>query len=257
MSIEETVVGELAKKVPVEKIYDDGFRSAVIEVGLGLKRAVKLVLAPVTALAWGYDKIAAYLDSAIPAYFESRNIGEEKIISPDIAVAIPAIEAMRYTKDEIRTKLLNLLGASMNSDTAEFVHPAFVEILKQMTPDEAKLLNQLPREFLYEPIMDIAVAKPQTDGVFTLFSSVGVIGEEAHCEFPDKTPLYLTNLTRLGLVDIPGNIALADSWRYDKIRKSPAFLEKVELAEKEGKVLTIKKMVGITSMGSDLRKASI
>ena len=257
MSAKEEIISELVKKVPVDEIYKKGLDPAVTEVGIGLGNVAKIMLAPITALAWGYDKIAGYLDHAIPAYFESRNIGKEKIISPDVAVAIPAIEAMRYTRDEIRTKLLHLLGASMNIDTAEFVHPAFVEILRQMTPDEAKILNQLPREFLYEPILDIAVAKPQPDGVFTLFSSVGVIGEEAQCEFPDKTPLYLTNLSRLGLVDIPENTGLADNWRYDKIRKSPSFLNKMELAEKEGKVLTIKKMVGITSMGSDLRKASM
>lgn len=255
MNIDKEIVVELAKKIPVEDIYKDALQPAATELGAGLSNAVKVVLAPITALAWGYDKIAAYLDSAIPAYFESRNISKEKIISPDVAAAIPAIEAMRYTRDEIKTMLLNLLCASMNMDTAELVHPAFVEILKQMTPDEAKILNQLPDVFLHEPIIDIAVEKPQKEGVFTFFNSIGVIGEEANCEFPDRVPLYLTNLTRLGLIEIPEDIGLAEDWRYDKIRGSSLFLEKVELAKKEGDVLFFKKMVGITALGSDLRKS--
>jgi len=255
--MDKEIIVELAKKIPVQDIYKDGLQPAVTELGVGLGNAVKIALAPITALAWGYDKISSYLDFAIPAYFESRNIRKEKIITPDVATAIPAIESMRYTRDEIRTMLLNLLCASMNMDTSEFVHPAFVEILKQMTPDEAKILNQLSGEFLYEPIIDIAVEKPLREGLFTLFNSIGAIGEEASCEFPDRVPLYLTNLTRLGLVDIPENNGLADDWRYDKVRKSLSFLEKVELAKKEGDIFFFKKMVGITALGSNLRKAVI
>ena len=256
MDIDNELVAEVIKKVPIDDAYNSGLKPAVTELGIGLKNAVKLALAPINGLAWGYDMIAEYVKRELLVYFEKRKIDKDKIVPPDIATAIPAIEAMRYTRDEIRTMLLNLLGASMNIDTSEFVHPAFVEILKQMTPDEAKILNQLPKMLLYEPIIDIAVEKPQKDGKFTIFNSVGIIGEEANCEFPDRLPLYLTNLTRLGLVEIPENSGLADDWRYDKIRKSPSYLNMVKVAEKNGKVFFLKKMVGITALGADLRKAS-
>ena len=105
--------------------------------------------------------------------------------------------------------------------------------------------------------MDIAVEKPLKVGKFTVFNSVGVIGQEANCEFPDRLPLYLTNLARLGLVEIPENSGLADDWRYNKIRNSSLFLKKVEFAEKHGKVFFFKKMVGITALGTDLRKTAI
>lgn len=251
------MVTEIVKKVPIEDIYNKGLQPAVTELGLGLKNAVKLALAPINGLAWGYDLIGEFVKNGLLDYFEKRKVDAERIVPPDIATAIPAIEAMRYTRDEIRIMLLNLLGASMNIDTSEFVHPAFVEILKQMTPDEAKILNQLPKVFLHEPIIDIAVEKPKKDGKFTIFNSVGVVAEEADCEFPDRLPLYLTNLTRLGLVEIPENSGLADDWRYDKVRNSPSFLEKVKFAEKKGKVFFLKKMVGITALGSDLRKTAI
>lgn len=257
MDTNNELVTEVIKKVPIEDIYNKGLQPAVTEFGYGLKNAVKLALAPINGLAWGYDLVSEFIKCGLLAYFEKRNIDKDKIVPPDIATAIPAIEAMRYTKDEIRVMLLNLLGASMNKETSEFVHPAFVEILKQMTPDEAKILNQLPKVLLHEPIMDIAVEKPLKDGKFTVFNSVGVIGKEANCEFPDRLPLYLTNLVRLGLVEIPENSGLADDWRYDKIRNSSLFLEKVEFAEKKGKVFFLKKMVGITALGSDLRKTAM
>lgn len=55
---------------------------------------------------------------AIPQYFEKKKIGKEKIVSPDPAIAVPLVEAMRYVshKSELREIFVNLLGVSMNSD---------------------------------------------------------------------------------------------------------------------------------------------
>lgn len=37
----------------------------------------------------------------------------------------------------------NLLLSSMDDRTAEYVHPSFVQLLKEISPDEAKLLHTL------------------------------------------------------------------------------------------------------------------
>ena len=88
------------------KIYNDLAHPTLSTVGLGLQGVTKLALAPISALVQGYDKIADYLDVAIPEYFQKRKIKKEKIISPDPAIAVPVVEAMRYTshKEELRQK---------------------------------------------------------------------------------------------------------------------------------------------------------
>lgn len=254
MEIDNEITVEIAKKLPIEEIYKDGLQPVIIEVGRGLKNTVKLVLTPISALAWGYDKIAEHLNFAIPEYFKSRNISSDKIFSPDYSIFIPALEAMRYTKDEIRTKFVNLICASMNIDTAEFVHPAFTEILKQLTSDEAKILNKLPGESLFEPVIDIAIEKPQKEGLFTVYPNISIIGEEANCQFPEKVSVYLNNLVRLGLLTIPETSYMADEWRYAKIEQNRIFADRLTSAEKQGEVSIIKKMVGITSLGADFIK---
>ena len=148
MGSKETFGAELAKQIPIKDVYADLAHPTLSTVGQALQGVTRVALAPVTALVWGYDKISGYLDVAIPEYFAKRKVEKEKIVTPDPSIAVPLIEAMRYTahKPELREMFTNLLGASMNSETFD-EHPAFVEIIKQLCPDECKILKYL----LYDP----------------------------------------------------------------------------------------------------------
>ena len=75
MSDKNTFGGELAKNLPVKEIYSDLAQPALSTVGKALQGATRVALAPITALVWGYDKIAEYLDIAIPEYFAKKKIG--------------------------------------------------------------------------------------------------------------------------------------------------------------------------------------
>jgi hypothetical protein len=145
MSDNNSLGSEIVKQIPVKEIYNDLLHPALSEVGKGLQGAVKLALSPITGLIWGYDKLSAYLDAAIPEYFAQRKINKENIKTPDVSIAVPTIEAMRYVSDkvELRNMFVNLLGAAMNNETAEKVHPAYVDIIKQLSTKDAKCLNYL------------------------------------------------------------------------------------------------------------------
>jgi len=70
-------------------------------------------------------------------------MASEKIVTPDPSIAGSIIEALKLTveKESLRELYSNLLAKSMNIDTAQNAHPAFVEILKQLTSDEAKIYH--------------------------------------------------------------------------------------------------------------------
>ena len=70
MDKKETFGAEIAKQLPIKDIYQDLAHPALSEVGQALQGATRVALAPITALVWGYDKIAGYLDTAVPPYFE-------------------------------------------------------------------------------------------------------------------------------------------------------------------------------------------
>lgn len=255
MRNKETFLGEVGKNIPIDKVYDDVMHPALSEVGNKLQGVVRVSLAPITALVWGYDRISAYLDKEIPNYFENRRITKEKIQTPPAEIAVPAIEAMRYAnKGILKQMYVDLLGASMNVDIAEFVHPSFVEIIKQLTPDEAKILKILPEKGLYEPLVNIEIEKPDVEGRFVLHRNCGILGYEAGCEFPDKISLYIDNLVRLSLVSIPENSYLVDEWRYDKIVNSTYYQTLQMEAELIGKIFCRKRMIGLTDYGMQFRE---
>ena len=178
----------MERKVPMNKVYDNVLHLALSEVGHALQGTVRVCLAPISAMVWSYDKIATYMDEAIPKYFEERKILKDKIVSPNPAIAVPAIKVLRYAnKDIIKEMFVNILGASMNIETANFVHQSFVEIIRQITPDEAKILKQISTKGLCEPLVYVKIEKDNAEGV--AYSNYGVIGYEADCEYPEKISL--------------------------------------------------------------------
>lgn len=222
----ENFGAELAKQLPVKEIYNDLVHPALSTVGQALQGVTRVALAPVTALVWGYDKIAGYLDVAIPEYFAKKKVKQESITTPDPAIAVPLIEAMRYTshKPELRDMFTNLLGASMNSETYD-EHPAFVEIIKQLCSDECKMLKYLYKD----PKMAMLKVRLKLDtggstDITPYFSDICYI---TNCEYPQKFPQYLDNLHRLGLVEIFYDVYLTDDNYYEVLRKHPAFSSSV------------------------------
>lgn len=223
MNEKETFTGEIAKQLPVKDIYNDLAHPALSTVGQGLQGVTKLALAPISALVWGYDKIADYLDVAIPEYFEKRKIAKEKVVSPDPAIAVPAVEAMRYTshKEELREMFTNLLGASMNADSID-EHPAFVNIIKQLSSDESKMIKYLYQNNK-QPMIKIRIKLGEGAGENDLLPYFSDIGYITNCQYPQKFPEYLDNLHRLGIVEVYYDRFLVDEKYYEKLKLHPQF----------------------------------
>lgn len=252
MDKKETFGAEVAKQLPVKDIYNDLAHPALSTVGQGLQGVTKLALAPISALVWGYDKIADYLDIAIPEYFEKKKIEKEKIISPDPAVAVPLVEAMRYTshKPELRDMFTNLLGASMNGDVID-EHPAFVEIIKQLSSDECKMLKRLYGDNTL-PMIKLRMRFNESQGEIDIrpyFSDICYVTE---CQYPQKFPEYLDNLHRLGLVDVYYDRYLANEQCYENLKQHKGFANAV--ADGNATIIEKKSMYELSEMGKKFCK---
>lgn len=129
-------------------------------------------------------------------------IPEEKLTEPEPYVAVPALQQLSYSLDseDLREMYANLLTSSMNIDTKTNVHPAFVEIIKQLCPDEAKLLKYLSRHF-QQPIIDVKLKLGNGQGYITILQNFTAIADGV-CDNPSAIGSYLDNLARLKLIDI-------------------------------------------------------
>ena len=151
------------------------------------------------------------------------NIPEHKLCEPEPYVAIPAIQQIAYCFDsnDLRDMYANLLAASMNTDKKWSVHPSYVDIIKQLTPDEAKILKQLPRTSVnFIPIIDIKVTLANGKGEETIARNITQEALYNICDVPGAMCSYLDNLERLQLIKISDTSWLADGSLYDMVEAS-------------------------------------
>ncbi|WP_336134596.1 Abi-alpha family protein [Natronomonas amylolytica] len=103
------------------------------------------------------------------------------------------------TRESLRKRGSELLSKSAEIGRDETLHPAFPSILDQLAADEARILRLFGTEGR-QPSIDIR------DKGYIPFKSTLVaenltrVGSDAGCRHPDRTPIYLQNLERLGLI---------------------------------------------------------
>ncbi len=148
------------------------------------------------------------------------NIPEENIVPPNARIAVPTLQNASITEDpDVRELYANLLANSMNRIVKNGIHPSYVDIINQLTPDEAKILNYLYKNKLV-PTIGLKVNKT-TGGYLEVLHSFTNIAELCGCEDTNNYERHITNLTRLGLVKIPDGESLTDKSKYEALKNHP------------------------------------
>jgi hypothetical protein len=211
-------VATVTEKVPV---YQDAIQPAAQELGKGLQlvaRAVNSALSPLEGFIWGIDRIRDFVRTKVAE--KLRSVPPEDIREPEPQIAVPAIESLRYTgaKEELADMYANLLATSMDVKTALHAHPAFVDMIKNLCPDEARILRFLSSRPLY-PIINIKLIQNDNGSYVIVHRHVSLLGTEAQCQHPFLAANYLDNLVRLGLAEIPEFGHLTDEAPYKRIEE--------------------------------------
>lgn len=147
-----------------------------------------------------------------------ENVAKEKIVPPENYVAVPALQQIAYCfdSDELRNMYANLLASSMQKDKKWQVHPGFVEIIKQISPDEAKIIK-IMWNIRKEAVITLRAENDKNEGV-DIVSNVSLIGYKANCENPLNVAVYINNLSRLGLLNnLSGFNYLTNDKLYEEI----------------------------------------
>lgn len=198
----------LLKEVP---LYYDAIQPAAKEIGVALQtvaKSIHVALAPISALVWGYEQIKEFAATRLAE--KLKDVSPNKIIPPDPTVAGPALEALKYTghKKELAEMYASLLATAMNMDTKMNAHPSFVEIIKQISPDEAKLIAYMHHSSPMQPMINVrSVVGSSSSGHDALLYYTHTVVSAA-CDTPEMQSAYWINLQRLGLVALKDNYIL-------------------------------------------------
>lgn len=205
---------------PAAEDFGKAIRPLGSEVGTISVRAVRTLLQPLSALVWGFEKIEGWVAEAVAPKVE--RIPPEHRAEPKLIVAGPTLDAMRYCGSEphLRDMFATLLASAMDARVASLAHPAFVDMIRQLSPDEAKILAYMGRRFFESytlieayrtwPALDDD-GKPSRSGA-RVFGPYSRVGYYAGCQQLKGIPPLIGNLARLKIVEmtIPFKVAKED-----------------------------------------------
>ncbi len=241
---------EIANKVieqtsgVIEKVYDDIAHSTVKSVGNTISfipRTIGVWLSKWEK--WIINGEESIRLTAQAVQEKAKSIPEDKLTEPESYVAIPAIQQLSYCfdSDVLREMYANLLLSSMNTDTKFFVHPAFVDIIKQLSPDEAKLLKVLPKTTVqYNALIDLQLNFSVNRGHISLLRNYTDIGIGV-CEAPENICAYIDNLDRLKLITVMEEIHLMDANKYTSMESSQFVIDHKKTPLEDGESFSIKR----------------
>jgi hypothetical protein len=155
-------------------------------------------------------------------------IDENNLQEPPMSVVGPALEASRFyiEEQELQEMFANVIAASMDKSKSKNVHPSFVEIIKQLNSDEAKMVKLLATRDVI-PIIRVRLydLESTTQSFIETVTNFSSMPFEVNCSYPDLGPSYLENLERLGLVTLDYDVFNTAPNAYNFIENHPIVTE--------------------------------
>jgi hypothetical protein len=211
-----------AAQVPglLKQIYGDLARPGVAQVGKALGTVLGLgttVLWPIAllneraklALETNLERYRAELDSVPPDQIQP--------VPPEIGV--PIAEKLSYVTDEELSRLyVNLLAKASTFDTANSAHPSFINVIGNLSPDEAVLL----KEFSGAATIPFVIAKLESKKHVGHFRVIGELltglERSVKLSFPKNIVAYVSNFDGLGLVAVNRLESIVPDSLYDELK---------------------------------------
>jgi hypothetical protein len=174
--MDANIVAETAKTLGLDKltpaVYQDVLQPAARESGqnlLTVAKAVRIALAPLEGLVWGYEQTKAYVSARVTAKLAKKP--PEEIRAPDKTIAGPALINLAFAADapHLKEMYANLLANAMHVPKSRRVHPSFVQVIQQLTPAEAQLLKAVasklsgPEPLFSERVAHLPAARQPED----------------------------------------------------------------------------------------------
>jgi hypothetical protein len=154
---------------------------------------------------------------------------------------------------------LNLLATSMDKRVTSNAHPAFVEVIRQLSAEEAALLkSMLAGESVGIGIVRAILTTEGQDGYEVLQNHIlGTVnpGSGSHVSMPGLAAM-VDNWQRLGLIDVDYGTMLADGNFYDWSKDHPDIMRLRENNTQVGKAVNLQYgVVCRTNWGERFAKA--
>ena len=133
---------------------------------------------------------------------EVLSIPPEHLVEPPLNILGPALEASKYYIEEesLRSMFAKLVASSMDDRKVDNVHPAFIEVIKQLSPLEAEIICSFKGQNRWQPIVNFGFWNSSDKTFGDIWRDNVYLRWEDPRSF--KQSSSITNLERLGLISI-------------------------------------------------------
>lgn len=205
-------------------IYRDIAQPGLSVIGKAIGDAMKFCVLPFTAVGTVADGVNTNLQHRLSEYAKKlERIPEEKVVDVHPQIAVPVIQKLSYTTNQdIANLFTNLLATASNIETADKAHPGFENIISQLSPDEARIIQYLKA---HEDIQycEWKAFVAHGEGYNTLLNHSTLIPMRVKLDFPQNILAYYANLVRLGILVDMVNVYRVANAEYDKIKEAYNF----------------------------------
>lgn len=146
----------------------------------------------------------------------------------------------------LRERGAELLRQSADVSLDEAVHPAFVRILGELAPDEARILRLLSDEGA-QPAVDVRATNLIGTGSQLVCPNLTMVDRQAGVRHPERLSTYLGNLQRLGVVAFSDE-PLGDAIAYQVLEAQPHVLDAIR---RTSRARSVQRSLRLTPFGEE------
>jgi len=232
------------------------------QTAVTLTKTINNVLVPLAAINFAFDKARVYFSGKFQEDMatKAKAIPPEHIVEPKASIAGPTLQGLAFTHDEpdLKEMYLNLLATSMDGRAAATAHPAFVEIIRQLDSDDARLVRGVLLSAVPVPIIQIKSTNKDGSGYNILVQHLLNLQDMSTGRMVEDPQLgaMIDNWVRLGLVEVAYDKFLTDQTQYSWAEQRPEFLRLSQVLQpNEARVEYVKGIMWRTELGKRFAKA--
>jgi hypothetical protein len=158
-----------------------------------------------------------------------EKIPDKYLQQPKASIIGPAMETSAYfiDEDELRRMFANIIVASVDSRKNDYLHTSFANIIREMSDIDAKLLKEIYSSRGQRiPTVTFRGDKKDSSEYYLFYQNTILLNNLALTY--QESSLSISNLVRLGLIDITYDRRIPDESEYDKFNYA---LQKMEVDE--------------------------
>lgn len=214
--------------IPVDQLALNTLEKPTKELGEGLGNLFWLAFSPIhvarASLEPRINNFKENLEAKLAA------IPKANLIEPPLNIVGPTLEAAKYhiEDEDLREMFANLIASAMDSRMTSIAHPAFVEIIKQMSPLDAKVLIKMIENKWPIAGIKINTYKDPTNRYSqnNVYSSFNVLTnfiplEGISIDNAFVVSASIDNLCRLSLISVDPDLTFTDTNRYKVFESHP------------------------------------